>query len=257
MTARIILIYSFGMLAALRAQMPACQDADAQKEVAAGEGFSRAAQYAKAAEHYEAALHIDPTCTNAMMNLATAYMQQVVPGADSPENLALADRAREQFEKVLQQQPENENAMASVASLLFNQKKWDDAKVWYQKLTAINPQNKEAYYTLGVIAWTVSYEPCQEARKKLGMKPEDPGPIKDTDVRKALRGQYLSAVEEGLDDLNKALAIDDAYDDAMDYMNQLYRVRADLDDSPDDYKADIAAAEEWTRKAIEAKKRMR
>ena len=31
---------------------------------------------------------------------------------------------------------------------------WTRRKQWYEKLVAVNPKNTEAYYTLGVIAWT-------------------------------------------------------------------------------------------------------
>jgi len=64
----------------------------------------------------------------------------------------------------------------------------------YKKATELNPKNKEGFYTLGVIAWTRWYRPWAEARAKLGMKPEDPGPIKDKRVREELKTQYLPVI---------------------------------------------------------------
>ena len=40
----------------------------------------------------------------------------------------------------------------------------------------------------------------------------------------------------------------------MSYINLLLRKKADLEDSPDAAKADIAQAEDWANKAIDTKK---
>ena len=66
------------------------------------------------------------------------------------------------------------------------------------------------------------------ARAKLGMKPEDPGPIKDKKLKEELKAKWGAVVDGGIKNLEKALEIDQEYDDAMAYMNLLYRERADL-----------------------------
>lgn len=52
-------------------------------------------------------------------------------------------------------------------------------------MIALDPQNKEAYYTLGVISWTQFIGPDREARQHAQMKPEDPAPLKDESERAA------------------------------------------------------------------------
>ena len=181
-------------------------------------------------------------------------MGQYVPGSDSPENLDLAAKARDAFETAIAQQPGNEQAMTSIALLYFNQGKLDEAKVWYDKLTVLSPENKEAFYTLGVIAWTRGGRARRAVRARLGMKPEDPGPLRDAEVRQSLRADYLPVVREGIDDLETALQLDGEYDDAMSYLNLLYRVKADLENLPEEYRADIAMADEWVRKSLQIRK---
>ena len=44
-------------------------------------------------------------------------MQQYIPGADSPENNKMASAAFDNFKKVLEQEPKNTVAIASIASL--------------------------------------------------------------------------------------------------------------------------------------------
>ena len=240
--------------APLRAQLPVCPGSPAAPEVEQGINALKEEQYAQAAEHFQAATQTDPSCANAWLYLGNAYMKQYVPGAESAENQALAEKAREQFQKVLDQQPENQEAMASIATLYFNQKKLDDARVWYEKLTVVNPDNKEAFYTLAVIAWTRSFKACNEARTKMGMKADEPGPLKDAEMRQTLRGKYLSLVQEGIDHLNRAIEIDGDYEDAMAYLNLLYRQKADLENTPEEYQQDIAKAQEWVQKSLDVKK---
>ena len=214
----------------------------------------KSALYPAAVAHFTAAVELDPNFITARLYLATAYMQQYIPGADSPDNQQMAKAAYDRFQEVLTRDPKNELAVASIASLLFNEKKLDEANEWYLKLIALNPKNKEAYYTLGVIAWTKALVVDGEARTKLGMKPEDPGPLKDKKVRAEVAAKNGPVVDEGIKDLDKALQIDPEYDDAMAYENLLYRQKADLEDSPEAYRADIEAADNFFARTLETRK---
>jgi len=231
-----------------------CQKLRARDHLNKGVQAYKNARYPEAIEHFKQAIALDPTFPTARLYLATAYMVQYIPGAESPENLQLAENAHQEFLRVLEQDPKNEVAIASIASLYFNQKKFDEASEWYRKLIGVNPSNKEAFYTLGVIAWTKAFQDNAEARAKLGMRPEDPGPLKDKKVREQLRQKNLAMIEEGMKHLQKALEIDPQYDDAMAYMNLLYRQRADLQESADAYKQDVDAADNWVQKTLETKK---
>jgi tetratricopeptide (TPR) repeat protein len=225
----------------------------------------RSAKYADAVEYFKTAVNLDPSNLNGRLYLATAYMTQYIPGAESPENLQLAKQAKEEFLKVLEKDPNDKTALASLASLSYQQaqgmpdleqklKKLDEAKEWYLKLIAADPQNKEGFYSLAVIDWVKWYAAWMKSRADLGMKPEEPGPIKDKKVKADLKDQYSAVIEDGIKNLQKALDIDPNYDDAMAYMNLLIRERADLDESPDQYKKDVETADGWVQKALDTKK---
>ena len=224
------------------------------------------AQYANAVEFFKTSVSLDPTNKNGRLYLATAYMSQYIPGADSPENNQMAKAAKTEFQKVLADNPNDKIALASLASLAYNQaqgvpeleKKFErlnEAKEWYKKLVEADPQNREAYYSLGVIDWAETYPVRNTARVKLGMKPEDPGPIKDKKVKEELRQRNLPLIEDGLKQLSKSLEIDPNYDDAMAYVNLLYRERADLAETTDDYKKDSETADGWVQKSLDTKKK--
>jgi len=53
-------------------------------------------------ELFKQAAALDPTNPNARLYLATSYMSQWIPGAESPENLAFASMAKEEFLKVIE-----------------------------------------------------------------------------------------------------------------------------------------------------------
>ena len=214
----------------------------------------RAERYPQAVAAFERAAAMDPANVVAQLYLGTAYMQQVIPGAESPENLRLAEAARAHFQRVLDLERSNKVALASMASLSLNQKKWDDAQQWYEKLIAADPNNADAYYSMGFIAWSRWYPAYSQARAGLGMRPEAPGPIQDAGVRADLMARFGPVLESGLRALEKALEINPQYDDAMAYMNLLIRERADLRDTADECQRDVAIADEWVQKALATKK---
>jgi Tfp pilus assembly protein PilF len=144
-------------VAALALLTASCQKLQSRDQLNKGVQAYKNAQYPQAVENFKKAVDLDPNFPTARLYLATAYMSQYIPGADSPENMQMAQAAHDQFRKVLEQDPKNDVAIASIASLYYNQKKFDEAKQWYEKLIAANPNNKEAYYTLGVIAWSKFY----------------------------------------------------------------------------------------------------
>jgi len=241
-------------VAAVALAATGCEKLKARDNLNKGVQAYKNAQYAQAVERFEEAVKLDPNFPTARLYLAMAYYSQYIPGAESPENQQMADRALAEFQKVLEQKPNYDVATQSIASLNYNQKKYDQANEWYKKAIALNPKNKEAYYTLGVIAWSKWYPAYGTARAKLSMKPEDPGPIKDKKVKEELKTQYLPVINEGIQNLEKALDIDKEYDDAMAYMNLLVRERADLDDTADEYKKDIETADNWVQKTLQTKK---
>ena len=241
-------------VAALAALSISCNQLKARDQLNKGVQAFTAAQYPEAVEHFKTAVELDPGFAAARLYLATAYMQQYIPGADSPENNKMASAAFDNFKKVLEQEPKNSVAIASIASLNLNQKKWDEAQQWYEKLIAVEPQNADAYYSMGFIAWSRWYPEYGKARAALGMKQEDPGPIKDKKVKEELKQKFGPIIDGGLQALDKALQINPEYDDAMAYENLLVREKADLADTKEEYEKQTKVADDWVQKALAKKK---
>jgi tetratricopeptide (TPR) repeat protein len=129
------------------------------------------------------------------------------------------------------------------------------AKEYYKKASEIDPNDPEPYYSVAVIDWTQTYVPRQEERAKLGMKPDESLPAKDKKVCAQLKETNTANVQEGIDNLNKALQLRPDYDDAMAYMNLMFRERADIQcDDPAARAADLKTADEWVDKTMAVKK---
>ena len=265
MKSRLNTYLSAGLVIALAVASYGCEKLQARDNLNKGVQAYKSAKYAEAADYFQKSVELDPTFPTARLYLATAYMSQYIPGAESDDNRKMYQMAKDNFLKVLEQSPGDKIAVASLASLAYSQaqgipelekklEKLDEARTWYAKLAEVDPTNKEAFYSLGVIAWAKWYPALMTARAKLGMKAEDPGPPKDKKVKAELQEKYNATIADGLKNLEKALEIDKEYDDAMAYMNLLIRERADLAESPEDYKKDIEVADNWVQKALETKK---
>ena len=199
------------------------------------------------------------------MYLGEAWVAQYIPGAVSSENVELARKAEAEFHEVLKIEPGNETAVVSLASLKYQQaqgqqnaeekqRMLEEAAAWYERAVGMDPGSTDSYYSLGVISWAKWYPAWIAAREQIGMKPNDPGPLTDPVVRARLKEQYGTVLEHGISNLEKALELDPMYDDAMAYMNLFVRERADLDDTPEQYAADILAADQWVQKTLETKR---
>jgi TonB family protein len=224
----------------------------------------KSARYQDAVESFQKAVDLDPNNVAAHLYLGTAWMSQYIPGAESPVNTDIANNAEVEFGHVLQTDPNNTTALSSIASLRYQQAQGmpdldqkirilDESASWYEMLIAADPQNKQAYYSLGVIDWVKWYAPYMRARTDLGMRREQPGPLPNP-ARLELKAQYSSMIEHGISSFEKALQLDPQYSDAMAYMNLLIRERADLADSPEQYRSETELADQWVQKALDAKK---
>lgn len=230
-----------------------CDKLKARDQLNQGVAAYKNAKYETAIDHFKQAVALDSSLQNAKLYLATAYAQQYIPGVDSPENVQNADNAIDQYKAVLEQDPKNVNSIKGIAYLYLQMKKFEDAKTYYHKAIDLDPNDPEAYYSVGVIDWTQAYQPRMDARSKLGLQGNDP--IKDKKVCQQLRDGQGALIQDGLDNLSKALQLRQDYDDAMAYMNLLYREKADREcDEPDQRTADLKTADEWVDKTMAAKK---
>jgi tetratricopeptide (TPR) repeat protein len=201
-------------------------------------------QYDQAVEDFKQAKDADPDLMNARLYLATAYATQYIPGAPSDQNKKLGDQAVQEFKEVLEKDAKNLNAIDGIGSILFQMagtpyspKMFEESKQYHEMHIQIKPEDPEPYYWIGVIDWTLAFRGNAEIRKDYNEK-NLKKQVKETDpLPPAARTEYVTkfapTIDEGIDRLKKAIDLRPDYDDAMAYLNLLYRRKADAVDSQD------------------------
>jgi tetratricopeptide (TPR) repeat protein len=207
-----------------------CKRLAARDQLNKGVEAYKSTKYEVAIGHFQKATELDPSLPMAKTYLATAIAQSVVPGLDTPENTKSAQQAINIFEEVLAKDPTDVNSLKQVAGIYFSIKKLDDAKAWQKKVLAIDPKDPEAAYTVGVIDFTEAHENVLKALAPAGITDDGEGNAKaPKKVMEPLKAENAALVEEGIQYLTQAEQNRANYDDAMVYLNLIYRRKADLD----------------------------
>jgi tetratricopeptide (TPR) repeat protein len=237
-----------------------CSKLQARDQLIKGVQAYKNAKFEEAIDHFQNAERLDPQLANAPLYLATAYAQQVVPDANTPENNKNAQLAVSAYQNVLSKDPNDLNALKGIGAVYLNTGKTDEAKQWQRKVTIADPKDPVAHYTIGVIDWRLAYKNAIAARNGLGMQ-DNGDMIKDKGACQKLQTVNQPLIDEGIKELQQAVDLRPSYDDAMSYLSLLYRRKADLDCGDEaGHKADLAMFDQWrdktmaTRKANEEKK---
>jgi tetratricopeptide (TPR) repeat protein len=180
--------------------------------------------------------------------------------------MAHGNQAVAEFKEVLDKDQNNLSAIDGIGSILFqmagqpfDQKKFEESKTYHQRHIQLKPEDPEPYYWIGVIDWTIAFRGNGELRvayNKDNIKKQ----VKDTDplppaVRAEYASRYGAMVDEGIDDLKKAISLRLDYDDAMAYLNLLYRRKADMVESADERASLLKQADDLVDKVKEIKQR--
>jgi len=246
----------FTFLAILTLATTSCAKLQARDNLNKGVQAFTEAHYENAINYFKEAVRLDPELTNAEIYLATAYAQMVIPGAQSEENQKYAELAEKTFQQVLSRDPNNINALAGLASIYQNTSQFDKAHEYYLKYAQMDPTNAVPFYAVGTVDWII-------VSNLQNPRPEE---------------EQAQLIEEGLTYLDKSLAINPDYDDAMAYKNLLYRQKARLAGlvaekkaatvkdrkeresilaaAEEEKKNYTAQADEWFNRALETRKKL-
>jgi len=181
---------------------------------------------------------MDPQLLNARLYLATTYASQYIPGAPSEENLQNGRKSIEEFRGVLVLDPANLSAIDGLGSLLFQMagtpykpEMFLESKSFHQRHIQISPEDPEPYCWIGVIDWTMVFRANREKRAKFNeyaankaLKEVEPLP---ESLRVDFAREFEPTIDEGVQYIKKAIALRQDYDDAMAYLNLLYRMKAE------------------------------
>jgi tetratricopeptide (TPR) repeat protein len=226
----VALLLLIGLSVTAQIAVPSMQ---ARDNINKGVSAFRNADYESAVEFFKQALQVDPGLMVAELYLATAYAQRFVPGVETRENLTFADNAIVSYKRVLQQDPNNATALLGLASLYQNSNDLQNARQTFLMASRVVSLDPVAFYAVGAVDWMLVYQ----RTNPLGVV------------------EQSRLIEEGLDNLDSALALNPIYDDAMTYKNLLLREKARLASDPAEKARLITLADEWFNRALETRKR--
>jgi tetratricopeptide (TPR) repeat protein len=258
--------FSLAMLAVVVAAGSGCNKLRARDLLNKGVANFKNGQYDAAVEDFKEAKDLDPSLLNARLYLATAYASQYIPGAPSDENVKRGTAAIDEFKGVLEKDSNNLSAIDGIGSILFqmsgqpfNPDKFQESKTYHQKHIELKPTDPEPYYWIGVIDWTLAFRGNAEMRTDYNkdhinkqVKESDPLPAA---VRTQFVQKYGPLVDEGIASLQKAIQLRPDYDDAMAYLNLLYRRKADMVESAEERASYQKQADDLVEKVKEIKQK--
>lgn len=235
-----------------------CDKLRARDKLNKGVQAYKDAQFDLAVEDFKEAKALDPRLMNARIYLATAYASQYIPGAPSQDNMNNANQAIAEFKDVLSLDPNNLSAIDGIGSLLwgmgsnpYNEQTLEDAKQYHLKHISIDPKDAASYYWIAVIDWAIAYHADRLLREDYNKDAHKP--VKDTEplpvkLAPQYAQKYGSLVDQGIEYAKDAIARKPEYDDAMAYLNLLYRSKADMETSADARDGDLKQADDLVHK---------
>ncbi|HEV2298602.1 MAG TPA: hypothetical protein VGR72_08820 [Candidatus Acidoferrales bacterium] len=250
---------------ALAFAVSGCAKLKARDDLNKGVQAFTAAQFDRAIEYFKDAKEKDPTLMNARLYLAQAYASRYIPGAPSDENKRNAQQAIEEWKEVLQVNPDDLNAIDGIGSMLYNMagtpfdpKMMGESKTYHEQHMKMRPDDPEPYYWIGVIDYWIAFRANAQLRADYNAKARKP--VRELDpLPAAVSSQFakddLSTVDEGIDNLNKAISLRPDYDDAMAYLNLLLRQKGDMEPTAEARDSDNKQADALLEKVKEIRQK--
>ncbi len=267
MSTLLLLVLAIGVASpGLSAQLPDLDSKNrARDRLNAGVQAFKSGEYDQAIEDFKQAKMLDPSFLNARLYLATAYAAQFIPGAPGEENTRMGEQAIEEFKGVLDIDPKNLSAIDGIGSILyhmagtpFDAAKFKESKSYQLKHIQIKPDDHVPYYWIGVIDWGIAFHANKSLREEYNRL--EPSQIKDSDpmpitLAARFREQVGMVVDEGIENLKKAMELQPEHDDAMAFLNLLYRQKAELEPTPELREADVKTADDLVDQVKALKKK--
>ncbi|MCA1591498.1 MAG: hypothetical protein LC754_02370 [Acidobacteria bacterium] len=190
-------------------------------------------RFDEAEQKFTYAYELDPSQKNAPLFIARAVQQQYKPGVDSQENVAKGLAAIDAYQKVLADDPTNEDAYKAIVFLYGQMKKDDKVRemlIQRAALESVKPEKRsEALTILSSKQWNCSYEITEQKENKETINKPDKvvihykKPANQADFDKA-----RACVMEGLKLAEQAIHLDANNANAWSYKANLLREMSKL-----------------------------
>ncbi|HEX8284703.1 MAG TPA: hypothetical protein VF588_15165, partial [Pyrinomonadaceae bacterium] len=195
---------------------------------------------------------LDPSQKNAPLFIARAVQQQYKPGVQTPENLAVGERAVTAYQDILSRDPGNEDAYKAIVFLygqMKNEEKVNQLLAERAKGGPTPTAKSEALTILASKQWNCSYEITEQKENKTTENKPDKilihykKPANQADFDKAQQ-----CTTEGLRLAEEAASLDPNNPNAWSYKANLLREKSKMAEMTGDAKA----KEEFDKQYVDA-----
>src|ERR1700742_1530455 len=148
-TSHILVLKSLAAVIAMLVLLGSARTQTSDDEVRRGTEAYKNSRYEEAIHHFRKAIELDSNNLRARMDLAIACLNQYIPGVDTADNLASAKEAITQYDLVINSGDDEQktNSAKGIAYLYLNMKRFDEARDYYEKVIAFDPNDPEPHYS--------------------------------------------------------------------------------------------------------------
>ena len=186
----------------------------------------REGHYVEAEQHSRRALELDPNNKTAPLFIARTVHAQYRPGVAAPENIAKAREAIDAYNRILENDPTNEEAYKAIAFLYERIKEDDKLREWILNRandTRVEKEKRaEAYVVLASKDWNCSFQITDLPANKITTA--TPGKVSVTYKKPAKQEDFDTAqacMKRGLEEVENALKFDPNSESAWSYKTNL------------------------------------
>jgi tetratricopeptide (TPR) repeat protein len=188
----------------------------------------REGRFVEAEQHSREAANLDPDNKTAPMFIARTIHAQYRPGVQAPENIAKAQQAIEAYQKILDKNPQDDEAYKAIAYLYGAIKEEDKLRQWITARAASDgtePKKRaEAYVVLASKDWQCSFNITESPTNKITTVDQASSKAtisyrKPTDQKEFNQAQMC--VKQGLAEAENAIKFDPDNESAWSYKTNL------------------------------------
>lgn len=270
MSRKLLLVLVAGVLVAAGG----CDAVRTRMQLNKGNKYYTSQRFDDAIREYKKILDFDPDNYMASYLIAMSNLAMYHPGSTHPKDKEYSEESMKAFEKLLtltapsqeysdrvkkyylsllsaagredkavvylegeiKKDPKNPAFLSELAQHYANLGDFEKTLATFEEAARLDPNNKTRWYTVGVVCWERSY--------KGGATVPEP--------------DRQNLIEKGQKALDKALAIDPDYFEALSYKNLLYREQQKVYERAnrlEEAQAEFQKAEATLRRAMEARKK--